>query len=180
MSELCARNFYHEMRCTDTAAAEIPKKTPNDWANTNLLGHDSLRGMGWRREEGQSKFADTGCVHPVCRERERKASGLSPFGPFSVFLLCLPSCSPFRIRVSAFRIRPSRPSVVSQFHVAAEAAKNERSGERRAERRARRSPRSRETGGEIDARLDKTCSILLFSGSIHHLEVCNKVCNKET
>lgn len=138
-SELCAKNFYHEMRCTDTAAAEIPKKTPNDWANTNLLGHDSLRGMGRRREEGQSKFADTVAVaqmHFRSRAFSVKSGKLRAF--FRFYLFCLPSCLLARA-LSGFpsvRILPSvrRP----YFHVAVEAAKaNERTTERRDRRRER-------------------------------------------
>ena len=100
VSELCARNFYHEMRCTDTAAAEIPKKTPNDWADTNLLGHDSLRGMGGRRV-GQSVSSQI----PHKCIKERKASGLFPFSVSFVFLLAFPGLPGFRAACRV--VRPS-------------------------------------------------------------------------
>ena len=110
VSELCAKIFYHEMRCTDTAAAEIPKKTPNDWANTNLLGHDSLRGMGGRREEGQSKFADTAAVaqmHFRSRAFSVKSGKLRAFFRFSFVFLLAFLLAPF----PGFRPHPSvRPS----------------------------------------------------------------------
>lgn len=159
-SELCAKNFYHEMRCTDTAAAEIPKKTPNDWANTNLLGHDSLRGMGRRREEGQSKFADTVAVaqmHFRSRAFSVKSGKLRAFFRFSFvfgFLLAF-LLAPF----PGFRPHPSvRPSSLRRT-----------STWRWKRRRRTKGRRSGETGGENDgSRLDKTCSIII------------KVCNKET
>ena len=95
VSELCARNFYHEMRCTDTAAAEIPKKTPNDWADTNLLGHDSLRGMGGRRV-GQSVSSQipADCIRSNA-SGELSASRAESFGPLFRFS---PFPTNFRVR----------------------------------------------------------------------------------
>ena len=105
VSELCARNFYHEMRCTDTAAAEIPKKAPNDWADTNLLGHDSLRGMGGRRV-GQSVSSQ---IPHKCIFQRRKSGKLRAFLAsfrFSfVFLLAFPGLPGFRAACRV--VRPS-------------------------------------------------------------------------
>ena len=110
---------------------------------------------GEKRDRVSSQIRYRGCstnAFPVesflesFQRQERKASGLFPF----LFILSsfLPSCSrPFR--VSAFRIRPS---VRRHFHVAVEAAKNERSERRETERPAERSM----------VAMDKTCSIIIL------------------
>ena len=140
VSELCARNFYHEMRCTDTAAAEIPKKTPNDWADTNLLGHDSLRGMGGRRvgQSVSSQIANASGRSRAFSVKESKSGKLRAFFLFPFLLSSCSPCAPFRVfRVSAPHAGSSvRRPYVSKFHVAVEAAK-EAENERRDRRRSR-------------------------------------------
>lgn len=125
---------------------------------------------GEKRDRVSSQIRYRGCstnAFPVesflesFQRQERKASGLFPF----LFILSsfLPSCALSGFPHSAF----VRPSVVTSTWRWKRRERKERETRRRDRRRDRWSRWTRRAQ-------------LLFSGSIHHLEVCNKVCNKET
>jgi len=72
------------MRCTDTAAAKTPKETPNKWANTNLLGHDSLRGTSMGGRGLQDKTGRYRCGTNAKGTIRRVLSTLNCFGFFLI------------------------------------------------------------------------------------------------